>query len=240
MVKLHRVPRAIYTDWGASFVGRWWREIWALLGTKLKYGTAYHPQSRGQVERVNAVISQTLCCLISDVLNLNRRREFLPTVGMVVNSLLNRINGYIPFFLMYGYHPVLPIELLKKDESTIVETLSKFLERMQKVWRQLQVDTEKVVAIQKSYHDKKHRDVYFFVGNLVLLSTQNLRLKGILHKLQQKFCSLYKIVEKIGTLAYRRNSLTLGGSIPCFIYRYLSNGEKASCSEFFVRWSLRT
>ena len=47
VVKLHGIPRAIHTDRGAQFVGRWWREIWTLLGTKLKYGTAYHPQSQG-------------------------------------------------------------------------------------------------------------------------------------------------------------------------------------------------
>ncbi|MCG8453494.1 MAG: chromo domain-containing protein, partial [Spirochaetales bacterium] len=77
------------------------------------------------------------------------------------------------------------------------------LERTQEVWHQVRVQMEKVVAIQKSYYDKKHRDIQFFVGDLVLLSTQNLRLKGILHKLQWKFCSPYKILERIGTQAYR-------------------------------------
>ena len=57
VVKLHGIPRAIHTDQGAQFVGRWWREIWTLLGTKLKYGTAYHPQSQGQVERMKAIVS---------------------------------------------------------------------------------------------------------------------------------------------------------------------------------------
>ena len=61
---------------------------------------------------------------------------------------------------------------------------------------------EKAVAMQKSYYDKKHRDIQFSVGDLVLLSTQNLRLKGIPHKLQRKFCGPYKILEKIGTQAY--------------------------------------
>ena len=84
---------------------------------------------------------------------------------------------------MYGYHPVLLVELLKGDESTNVETLVKFLERTQKVWRHTRVQTEKVVAMQKSYYDKKHPDIQFSVGDLVLLSTQNLRLKGIPHKL---------------------------------------------------------
>ena len=122
VVKLHGVPRAIHTDRGAQFIGRWWREIWTLLGTKLKYGTAYHPQSQGQVERMNAVVSQTLRCLLTDVTDLSRWKDSLPTVEMVVNSLPNRSTGYSPFFLMYGYHPVLPVELLKGDESTNVET----------------------------------------------------------------------------------------------------------------------
>ena len=162
MVKLHGVPRAIHTDRGAQFVGRWWGEIWSLLGTKLKYGTAYHPQSQGQVERMNAIISQTLRCLMSDVSYLNRWREYLPTVEMVVNSLPNRSTGYNPFYLMYGHHLVLPVELLKGDESTNVETLSKFLERTQEVWRQARVQMEKAVAMQKSYYDKKHKDIQFF------------------------------------------------------------------------------
>ena len=56
---------------------------------------------------------------------------------------------------------------------------------------------------QKAYYDKKHRDVQFSVGDSVLLSTQNLKLKGIPHKLQRKFCGPYKILETIGNQAYR-------------------------------------
>ena len=58
------------------------------------------------------------------------------------------------------------------------------------------------MAAQKKYYDQKHRDVQFAVGDSVLLSTQNLRLKGILHKLQWKFCGPYKALECIGTQAY--------------------------------------
>ena len=83
---------------------------------------------------MNAVVSQTLRGLMTNVANLSRWKDFLPTVEMVVNSLPNRSTGYSPFFLMYSYHRILPIELLKGDESTNVETLSKSLERMQEVW----------------------------------------------------------------------------------------------------------
>ena len=62
---------------------------------------------------------------------------------------------------------------------------------------------EKAVTMQKAYYDRKHRDVQYTVGDSVLPSTQNLRLKGIPRKLQRKFCGPYKILEKIGTHAYR-------------------------------------
>ena len=70
---------------------------------------------------------------MSDVPDLNRLREFLLTVEMVANTLPNRSTGYNPFFLMYRYHPMLHVELLKAGETTNVETLSKFLERTQEV-----------------------------------------------------------------------------------------------------------
>ena len=153
MVKLHGVPQAIHTDWGAQFVGRRWHEIWTLLGMKLKYGTAYHPQNQGQVERMNAVISQTLRCLMTDVSDLGRWKEYMPTVEMVINSLPNNSTGYSPFYLMYGYHPILLAELLKGDESKNVETLSKFLERTQEVWHCTRVQIEKAMAMQKKYYN---------------------------------------------------------------------------------------
>ena len=60
---------------------------------------------------------------------------------------------------------------------------------------------EKAIAMQKSYYVKKYRGMQVSIGDLVLLSTQNLRLKGILHKLQRKFCGPYKFLESIGTQA---------------------------------------
>ena len=65
---------------------------------------------------MNAVVSQTLRCLMSDVTDLSEWKDYLPTVEMVINSLPNRSTGYSPFYLMYGYHPVLPVELVKGDE----------------------------------------------------------------------------------------------------------------------------
>ena len=96
---------------------------------------------------------------MSDVSDLDQWHDFLATIEMIVYLLPNRSTGYSPFFLMYGSHPVLLMELLKGDESTNVETLLKFLERTEEVWRNARVQMEKAVAMLKSYYDKKHSNI---------------------------------------------------------------------------------
>ena len=43
-----------------------WKGLWSFTRTSLRYGTAYHPQSQGQVERMNSVVEQMIRCLLSD------------------------------------------------------------------------------------------------------------------------------------------------------------------------------
>ena len=69
MVKLHGIPRVIYSDRGSQFIASSWRELWRLTGTSLAYSTTYHPQTQGVVERMNSVVSQTVRCLLHDIGN---------------------------------------------------------------------------------------------------------------------------------------------------------------------------
>lgn len=191
--KLREIPRAINSDRGAQFVGRVWKELWKPLGTKLKYGTAYHPQSQGQVERVNSIVSQTLRCLLSATNNIGNWRKLLATIEIVINSLPHRSTGYSPLYLMYVYHRVFPIELVKGDELIHNETVSTFLVRMQDIWSKAQAQMQRSVAMQQEYYDREHKGVRHAGGYFVLLSTKNLQLKCIEKKLQRTFCGPFKI-----------------------------------------------
>ena len=59
----------------------------------------------------------------------------------------------------------------------------------------------------KTYADKKSRQVEFKVGDLVLLSTKNIRLKGRKglgsRKLFPKWIGPFKVLDRVGSLAYR-------------------------------------
>ena len=62
---------------------------------------------------------------------------------------------------------------------------------------------ERSVRLQQKYYDKKHRDVGYKVGDLVLLSTRNLKMKGTPSKLQKRFVGPFRVTETIGEQAYR-------------------------------------
>src|SRR5688572_9266732 len=51
IVKLHGVPLSIIFDRGTQFTSHFWKSFLKVLGTKVKFSTAFHPQTDGQAER---------------------------------------------------------------------------------------------------------------------------------------------------------------------------------------------
>ena len=64
--KLHGLPKAIVSDRDVKFNSNFWRGLFGDLGTKLNFNTAYHPQTDGQIERVNQVLEDMLRMYVMD------------------------------------------------------------------------------------------------------------------------------------------------------------------------------
>ena len=60
IVSLYGVPLEISLDRGSIFTSKFWESFQNALGTKLNFSTAYHPQSQGQVERINQILEDML------------------------------------------------------------------------------------------------------------------------------------------------------------------------------------
>ena len=145
------------------------------------------------------MVSQTLRCLIHEMNELNRWEILLPTVELVINSLPNSSTGFSPFYLNYGYEPVTPIQLLRGSEITNTESVAAFTQRVASDWKLARQNLERSVQSQAKYYNKKRKDVHYQAGDLVLLSTRNIRLKGTPAKLQKRFVGPFQITEVIGT-----------------------------------------
>jgi transposase InsO family protein len=100
IVSLHGVPKTIVSDRGTRFVSNFWRHLHESLGTKLLHSTAYHPQTDGQIERVNQILEDMLRCC---VLNYSDSwDECLPLVEFSYNNSYQESIKMAPFEALYG------------------------------------------------------------------------------------------------------------------------------------------
>jgi len=58
--KLHGVSRKILSDWGLQFASKFMEEFTKALETKRQLSMVYHPQTDGQIERINQEIGKFL------------------------------------------------------------------------------------------------------------------------------------------------------------------------------------
>ena len=112
---------------------------------------------------------------------------------LVINSLPNKSTGFIPFYLNYGHERILPIKLLRGNEEIRTESVGSFIRRVTSDWELAKENLQRAVGLQQKYYNRKHRDVQFTVGDLVLLSPRNLKMKGIPDKLKKRFMGPFKI-----------------------------------------------
>ena len=75
----------------------------ALIGTKRKLSTAYHPQTDGQTEKINGTVEVYLCIYIEDL--TDEWAKLLPTAEFAYNNTTHEATKMSPFFVLHGYNP---------------------------------------------------------------------------------------------------------------------------------------
>ena len=201
--KLHGVPSVLISDRDVRFTSKFWKELWRLLGTNLRMGSGFHPESSGQVEIFNQLLEQTLRCTIHQLGETRNWVEVLPTIEFAVNNTPNRTTGYSAFYLNYGYHPLHPLQLLHSPEETNIEAVVQFTSRMQKEFEVALQQLQRAREQMMHQTDWQRRSVEFEEGDNVLLSTRHIRFRQCPTKLQRRYVGPFKILQKISAVAYR-------------------------------------
>jgi hypothetical protein len=117
IVRLHGVPTTIVSDRDAKFLSHFWRTLWLKLGTKLLFSTTCHPQTDGQTEVVNRILSTILWAILKS--NIKMWEEYLPHIEFAYNKSVCSTMKLSPFQVVYGFNPRAPIDLLPIPPSKI-------------------------------------------------------------------------------------------------------------------------
>ena len=110
VVRLHGLPKTIISDRNVKFTSYFWKTLWHLMGTLLKFFTAYHPQTDGQTEVVNKSLGNLLRCLVGE--HPGNWDLILPQAEFAYNNSVNRSIGMSPFEVVHGYKPRKPTDLI--------------------------------------------------------------------------------------------------------------------------------
>ena len=113
----HGTPRAFLTDNGTQFRSVVMERLALELNVKQSFTTIYHPAGNGMIERFHRFLKQRLR-IKADVDTLDFCKtgtwdDYVPAIVHSYNATVHTVTGYSPYFLLYGRHPRLSLEIVQ-------------------------------------------------------------------------------------------------------------------------------
>jgi hypothetical protein len=196
----HGMPREVISDRDKLFTSKFWTTLMALLGTKRKLSSAFHPQTDGQTERINQTMEAYLRCYVN--YKQNNWVELLPLAQYAYNSAESEGTGVTPFFANYGYTPTAyeaPLIDSAHAQGAIVK-----VEELKTLHQELATDIKFIAQRAAIYYNRKHSvGPELKEGDKVYLLRKNVKTKRPSDKLDHKKLGPFKIDKKIGSVNYK-------------------------------------
>lgn len=172
-----------------------------LLNTKLKFSSAFHPQTDDQTEVVNRSLGDLLRCLVGDM--VKTWDLILPMAEFEYNSSVNRTTGRSPFEIVLGLQPRKPIDLVPLP---ILDRPSAKADAFADHIRNIHADVRRKIALRNISYNKPilhRRHIEFEVGDQVMVRVRPKRFPtNKYRKFQYHSVGPYKILKKINSNAY--------------------------------------
>jgi transposase InsO family protein len=201
--RLHGLPRTIVSDRGPQFAADFWEHLCRRLGIDRRLSTAFHPQTDGQTERINAVMEQYLRAHVSYL--QDDWADWLSLAEFSANNQASESTGVSPFFGLYGYDPQCQFDLSPALPNNADDQRARATAvTLSDIHDHLRSEIGRAQLRYQEYADNRRLPAPDFrVGDLVWLDARNWKTKRPAHKLDNKRHGPFKISEVISPYAYR-------------------------------------
>ncbi|MBW0479371.1 hypothetical protein O181_019086 [Austropuccinia psidii MF-1] len=199
------VSKITISDRDPKFTSEFCTKCFDMLGTKLSFSAAYHPQTEGLAERMIQTmedIFRRFCAYGVEYKDHDGYTHdwvtLLPEVQLAYNTIQHSKTGKTPALVEKWWNTLLPVDHLKKNLLTIHPTNKDFHE----MWRRACDTAAKCIAEAKEYNKqrwhKSHMQHYSREVDQVLVYTLNFNnLKGP-KKIRDSFLGPLTIIKLIG------------------------------------------
>ncbi|GJV92965.1 putative reverse transcriptase domain-containing protein [Tanacetum coccineum] len=202
IVSRHGVPISIISDHDSHFTSRFWQSLQSALGTQLDMSTAYHPETDGQSERTIQTLEDMLRACVIDF--GKGWEKHLPLVEFSYNNSYHASIKAAPFEALYGRKCRSPVCWAKVGDVQLTgpEIIHETTEKIVQIRQRLQAARDR----QRSYANVRRKPLEFQVGDRVMLKVSP--RKGVIRfgkrgKLNPRYIRPFKILERIGPVAYK-------------------------------------
>ncbi|MBW0592783.1 hypothetical protein O181_132498 [Austropuccinia psidii MF-1] len=184
----------LISDRDPIFTSALWTNLHQLLGTKLSFSTAYHPQTDGLAERLMQTLEDMVRRLFAYGLEFKYFDGFthdwctlLPALELAHKKSIHACTNQTSAILEKGWNPKLPQHSLWKYLVEINPTAASFKGVLDKTRKHAITCMKDSFAYSKEKWDKSQATPDFKVGDLVLVSTTNLNKIKEFKKLKDSF-----------------------------------------------------
>ena len=232
---LHSMPETILSDRDPIFTSALCRELHRLTQTNLNMSSAHHPETDGQIERVNQCLEGFLRCFVSSC--QKKWVQWIPLAEFWYNTTIHSTLGKTPFEVLYGHAPRhFGVDVI---ESCAIPDLKEWFQQREQMVSLLHQHLMQQQQRMKAQADKHRTERTFEVGDKVYLKLQpyiqiSVAVQGN-RKLAFRFYGPYAVVEKVGKVAYR---LELPSSSKIHPVIHVSQLKKAVGPEVHVQREL--
>ncbi|KAL0165999.1 hypothetical protein M9458_037843, partial [Cirrhinus mrigala] len=197
--RYYGLPEDIVSDRGPQFISRVWHAFFRNLQISVSLSSGYHPQTNGQTERKIQELGRYLRAYCSS--NQHDWSRYLPWAEYAQNSLRQSTTGLTPFQCVLGYQPAL---FPWSGEPSNVPAVDHWFRESERVWDSAHVHLQHAVRSHKIFADVRRRPAPTFQpGELVWLSTKDIRLRLPCKKLSPRYIGPFPIQRQLNPVTYQ-------------------------------------
>lgn len=197
------MPHSLVSDRDPSFISKFCRELFSLCDTKLRMITTYHPETDGQTEVFNRVLEQYLRSFLHH--KPSQWFNYLSLVEWSHNPSKHSSTCLTPYHITFGKEPPSIPHYIQGQSS--IEVVDSLLINRHDLITKLRTKLLKTQTIMKHFIGQHKCDISYGKWDFAYVRLcpycQKTASETFYTKLSKRLYAPFKILQKIGKVAYR-------------------------------------